>query len=190
MPDSNKFSLDDTIAILTRTPAALNALLRGLPDLWTHGNEGDQTWSGFDVVGHLIFVERTDWIPRAQIILKHGETRPFDLFDRFAQFRESQGKSLEQLLDEFALLRKENVTALRALALKPDDFKRRGTHPELGPVTLEQLLATWVAHDLTHLHQISRVMAHQYRGAVGPWTEYLGVMQCGGHSAPKKTKAA
>ena len=190
MPDSNKFNLNDTIAILTRTPVALNALLRGLPEVWTHDNEGEKTWSVFDVVGHLIFGERTDWITRAQIILQHGEERPFDPFDRFAQFKESQGKSLEQLLDEFAQLRKQNVTALRAMNLQPKDLKRRGTHPELGPVTLEQLLATWAAHDLTHLHQISRVLAHQYRDAVGPWTEYLGVMQCGGHSGPKKTKAA
>jgi DinB family protein len=188
METMTEFRLADAIAVLTRTPAALDALLRGLPDFWVRGNEGHtadgkNTWSPFDIVGHLIVGERTDWIPRARIILEHGEARAFDPFDRFAQERESQGKSLEQLLDEFARLRRENLAALQTLNLQPKDFDRRGRHPALGGVTLAQLLATWAAHDLTHLHQLSRVMAHQYRDAVGPWIAFLGVLKCDGHSA-------
>jgi hypothetical protein len=193
MPTTTEFSLADTIALLTRTPATLDALLRGLPDIWVRrnegranegrGEEGNDTWSPFDIVGHLIVGERTDWMPRARIILQHGEARPFDPFDRFAQEKESQGKSLAQLLDEFARLRKENLAALQALNFQPEDLARRGTHPELGVVTLSELLATWAVHDLTHIHQISRVMAHQYRDAVGPWSAYLGVLKCTGHSA-------
>ena len=184
MASLTEFHLDESVAVLTRTPATLDALLRGMPDLWVRRNEGNDTWSAFDIVGHLIFGERTDWIPRARIILQQGETRAFDPFDRFAQFKESQGKSLEQLLDEFARLRKENLAALRTLNLQPEDLKRRGKHPELGVVTLAELLATWAMHDLTHLHQLSRVMASQYRQTVGPWSAYLGVLQCSGHSAP------
>jgi hypothetical protein len=189
METLTEFSLTEAIAILTRTPATLNALLRGLPDLWVLHNEGSSdggkdSWSAFDIVGHLIVGDRTDWMPRARIILEKGEARPFDPFDRFAQQRESQGKSLEQLLDEFARVRSENVAALQALNLQPEDLARRGRHPALGVVTLSQLLATWAVHDLTHLHQLSRVMAHQYRAAVGPWSAYLGVLHCAGHSAP------
>jgi uncharacterized damage-inducible protein DinB len=147
-------------------------------------NEGKDSWSAFDIVGHLIVGERTDWMPRLRIILENGEARPFDSFDRFAQLRETQGKSLEQLLDEFARLRSESLLALQQLNLQPADFSRRGKHPALGTVTLSELLATWTVHDLTHMHQLSRVMAHQYRDAVGPWTAYLGVLQCAGHSAP------
>jgi len=146
-------------------------------------NEGGNTFNAFDVIGHLIQGERTDWMPRAKRILQFGESRAFDRFDRRAQERESQGKSLPQLLDEFARLRAENLAELRALNVTDRELNRRGLHPELGTVTLSQLLATWAAHDLTHLHQISRIMAHQYREAVGPWTAYLGVMQCMGHSA-------
>lgn len=175
--------LDLTIALLSRTPAALNALLRDLPEEWTHRNEGGDTWSAFDVVGHLIHGERTDWMPRAQRILQFGETRAFDPFDRLAQQRESEGKSLPKLLDEFAQLRAQNLHQLLALNLHPEDFARRGKHPALGVTTLSQLLATWAAHDLTHLHQISRVLACQYREAVGPWGKYLGVLHCAGHSA-------
>jgi hypothetical protein len=175
-------NLDHTIALLSRTPAALNALLRDLPEEWTRRNEGDGTFSAFDVVGHLIHGDRTDWIPRARVILEHGETRPFEKFDRLAQVRESQGKSLSQLLDEFTRVRAEKLTELHGLKLTKQDLERRGSHPSLGAVSLSQLLATWAAHDLTHLHQLSRVMAHQYREAVGPWTRYLGVMHCAGHS--------
>jgi len=174
--------LDHTISLLTRTPAVLDALLRDLPETWTLRNEGENTWSAFDVVGHMIHAERADWMPRAKIILL-GETRPFESFDRWGHERESQGKSLGQLLDEFAHLRSENLSELRALNLLPEDLKRPGRHPALGAVTLSELLATWAAHDLTHLHQISRVMAHQYRVAVGPWSRYLGVLQCAGHSS-------
>jgi hypothetical protein len=184
MATLTEFKLTETVAVLTRTPATLNALLRGLPDTWVRSNEGKDSWSAFDIVGHLIFGEQTDWMPRARRILESGEARPFDPFERFAQFNESQGKSLDQLLNEFARLRKENLAALQALDLKPEDFERRGKHPALGVVTLSQLLATWAVHDLTHLHQLSRVMAHQYRDTVGPWIAYLSVLQCDGHSAP------
>ena len=177
-------NLPHTISLLARTPATLNVLLRDLPEAWTLRNEGENTWSAFDIVGHLIHGERTDWMPRAKIILQFGETKAFEPFDRWGQERESQGKSLPQLLDEFALLRAENLNGLRALNLRPEDFARRGRHPALGAVTLSELLATWAAHDLTHLHQISRVMAHQYRNAVGPWSAFLGVLQCAGHSSP------
>jgi hypothetical protein len=176
-------NLEETISLLSRTPRALDALLRGLPEVWTLRNEGADSWTAFDVIGHLIHGERTDWMPRTRRLLESGESRPFEPFDRLAQKRESQGKSLEQLLDEFARLRAENLDALRALNLAPEDLERRGRHPALGSVTLSELLATWAAHDLSHLHQISRVMAHQYRDAVGPWTAYLGVMQCDGHSS-------
>jgi uncharacterized damage-inducible protein DinB len=175
--------LQHSISLLARTPAGLNALLRDLPDEWTLRNEGENTWSAFDVVGHLINAERTNWIPRARYILQYGETRPFEPFDREAQKRESQGKSLGQLLDEFARLRSENLEELCALKLRQEDLNLRGRHPGLGTVTLSELLATWVAHDLNHLHQISRVMAHQYRQAVGPWSKFLGVLHCHGHGA-------
>lgn len=188
MATTTNFLLPDAIALLTRTPATLDALLRGMPDLWARTNEGrsndgNESWSAFDIVGHLIVGERTDWMPRARIILEHGEACAFDPFDRFAQVKESQGKSLEQLLDQFARLRKDNLAALQSLNLQPEDFTRRGLHPELGVVTLSQLLATRAVHDLTHVHQLSRVMAHQYRDAVGPWSAYIGVLKCTGHSS-------
>jgi DinB family protein len=179
-----QFNLQQTVALLSRTPATLNALLRDLPEAWTLHNEGENTWSAFEVVAHLIYGERTDWIPRAKIILQFGESRAFEPFDRQGHVLESQGKSLAQLLDEFARLRSESLDQLLALNVQPEDLQRRGRHPAFGPVTLSQHLATWTAHDLTHLHQISRIMAHQYREAVGPWRAYLGVLQCAGHSAP------
>ncbi len=180
-----EFNLAEATAVLTRTPATLNALLLGLPDIWVRGNEGNDTWNAFDIVGHLIVAERTDWMPRVRVILQSGEARPFDPFDRFAQFKQSPDKPLEidQLLDEFVSLRRENLAALQALNLQPGDLSRRGMHPALGVVTLSELLATWAVHDLTHVHQLSRVMAHQYRDAVGPWSVYLGVLKCAGHSA-------
>jgi hypothetical protein len=177
-------NLDHTISLLTRTPVVLNALLRDLPETWTVRNEGESTWSAFDVVGHLIHGEHTDWMPRARIVLQFGETQRFEPFDRWGHKREYQGKLLGQLLDEFASLRSENLNELRALKLRREDLERRGRHPALGIVSLSELLATWAVHDLTHLHQISRVMAHQYREAVGTWSGYLGVLQCAGHSSP------
>ena len=177
-------NLQHTISLLARTPSALNALLRDLPEAWTFQNEGEDTWSVFDVVGHLIHAERTDWMPRAKTVLQFGEAQTFEPFDRWGHIRECQGKSLAQLLDELARLRSENLDALRALNLRPEDLALRGRHPALGVVTLSELLATWAAHDLTHLHQISRVMAYQYREAVGPWSRFLGVLQCAGHGSP------
>jgi len=184
MESLTEFNLAEAVAVLTRTPATLNALLRGLPNIWVRSNEGKDTWSAFDILGHLIFGERTDWMPRVRIILDSGESRLFDPFDRFAQLKESQEKSLEQLLDDFTHLRIENLAALHALNLRQEDLSRRGRHPALGVVTLSELLATWAVHDLTHLHQLCRVMARQYCDAVGPWSTYLGVLQCTGHSAP------
>jgi DinB family protein len=178
------FTLDQTIALLERTPPTLASLLDGLPDTWTRTNEGPETFTPYDVVGHLIRGERTDWIPRARIIREQGEARPFDRYDRFAQSRDSAGRSLGALLEEFAGLRQENLATLRGWKLGDEDLARRGTHPILGTVTLRQLLATWAVHDLTHLHQVARVMAHQYRGEVGPWDRFLGVLRCEGHSAP------
>ena len=176
-------NLPQTMSLLSRTPAALDALLRDLPGAWTLRDEGEGTWNVFDVVGHLIHGERSDWMTRAKVILQSGESQVFEPFDRLGQVRESQGKSLGQLLDEFARLRSENLIELRALNLGDADLERRGRHPALGVVTLSELLSTWAAHDLTHLHQISRIMAHQYRDAVGPWSRYLGALQCHGHSA-------
>ena len=182
-PETRTHLLENTIALLSRTLAVLDALLREMPETWTLRDEGEKTWSAYDIVGHLIHGELTDWIPRARVILEFGDSKAFEPFDRFAQERSSQGKSLSELLDEFAQLREKNLGELRALNLQEKDLQRPGKHPVLGPVTLGQLLATWAAHDLTHLHQLSRVMAYQYREAVGPWTAFLGVMQCNGHSA-------
>lgn len=175
--------LQQTISLLARTPAALDVLLRNLPDEWTHRGEGEGTWSVFDVVGHLIHGERTDWMVRVKAIVELGPDHTFAPFDRAGHASEVTGKSLAELLDAFAAVRAANLDALRALDLQSPDLERQARHPAFGPVTLSQLLATWAAHDLTHLHQISRVMAHQYRDAVGPWEKYLGVLRCGGHSA-------
>ena len=164
------------IAILERTPHALRAMLAGLSPVWTDATEGPDTWSPYVIVGHLIHGERTDWIPRAEIILAQGPERRFTPYDRFAQFRESQGKSLADLLDEFERLRAANVATLRGWHLTDAQLALEGEHPEFGSVTLRQLLATWVAHDLGHIAQTARVMAKQYRDAVGPWRAYLPVM--------------
>jgi hypothetical protein len=170
------FVMDEAVAILARTPATLDALLRGLPDGWIGAHEGGDTWSPFDVIGHLIHGERTDWVPRARIILEHGEARAFDTFDRFAQLAISEGRTLASLLDELAALRQENLRELATLHLTDADLDRRGRHPELGVVTLRQHLATWVAHDLDHVVQVSRVLARQYSDEVGPWRAYLRII--------------
>jgi hypothetical protein len=171
------FVLEEAASLLARTPATLDALLRGLPEGWTTANEGGDTWSPFDVIGHLIHGERADWMPRAKIILAHGEARAFEPFDRFAQFAESEGRTLASLLDEFAALRQQSLRDLAALQLTEADLDRRGRHPAFGVVTLRELLSTWVAHDLDHVAQISRVLARQYSDAVGPWRAYLRIVR-------------
>jgi hypothetical protein len=170
------FQLPRALEILERTPATFRALLGGLSDDWTAPNEGPETFSAFDNLGHLIHGERTDWIPRARIILAQGANRTFEPYDRFAQYRESAGKRVAELLDEFARLRAENLVTLRGWSLGERELALEGEHPALGRVSLRQLLATWVAHDLGHLAQTSRVMAKQYRDAVGPWRQYLPVL--------------
>jgi hypothetical protein len=172
-----EFNLNQAINVLTRTPHVLRAMLQDLPSEWVIGNEGEKTWSPYDVIGHFIHGERTDWIPRARIILENGESRAFEPFDRFAQFEADKDKTIDELLNTFAALRRENIRMLEGFELRPEDLKRTGKHPELGKVTLEQLLATWVAHDLDHLVQISRTMAKQYQEAVGPWRGYLTVLK-------------
>lgn len=172
-----QYRLDQAVEILSRTPRTLRALLEGLSNPWIRATEGGKTWSAFDVVGHLIHGERTDWIPRTRIILDHGESRVFEPFDRFAQERESRGRSLGELLDEFAALRQANVETLERWHLADEDLDRTGRHPEFGPVTLRQHLATWVAHDLGHIAQVVRAMAKQYREEVGPWKTYLRVLR-------------
>jgi hypothetical protein len=171
-----EFELDEGIAVLERTPGTLRAMLSGLPPAWTEGDEGPETWSPWVIVGHLIHGERTDWIARARIILEQGPDRRFTPYDRFAQFHESKGKSLAELLDEFERLRAENLATLAGWRLTDAQLALEGEHPEFGPVTLRQLLATWVAHDLGHVAQTARVMAKQYREAIGPWRAYLPVM--------------
>jgi hypothetical protein len=172
-----EYRLDDARSILQRTPDVLRGLLADLPPQWTVATEGPGTWGPYDVVGHLIHAERTNWMPRVEHILQHGEGVPIPPFDREAVFTASRGRSLEELLDTFARLRAESLERLNALALSTGDLLRRGRHPELGPVTLQQLLATWVAHDLGHLSQIVRVMAQQYADAVGPWQAYLSILR-------------
>ncbi len=171
-----EFDLDKGLAVLTRTPATLRELLAGLPSPWTSANEGPDTWSPRDIVGHLIHGEATDWIPRVLIILSQGESQPFEPFDRFAQAELYAGWSLEELLDDFGKSRAAGLAALRGWHLSPEQLALRGRHPELGQVTLSQLLASWVVHDLGHIAQISRVMAKQYTAAVGPWKAYLPVL--------------
>ena len=172
-----RFRFDEGLPVLSRTPAVLRGWLGGLPEAWTSATEGPGTWSPFDVVGHLIHGERTDWIPRAEHILRHGESVPFPTFDREAMFEASKGRSLGELLGTFEALRRESLARLEALRLTEADLPRRGLHPQLGPVTLGQHLATWVAHDMSHLSQIVRTMARQYTEAVGPWVGYLSVLK-------------
>ena len=176
VPATVDYRFDEAIPVLRRTPNALDALLSGLPDSWIAASEGPRTWNPFDVVGHLIHGERTDWIPRIEHILRHGDAVPFPAFDREAMFEASKGKSLSELLATFASLRAGSLARIQELRLGDADLDRRGRHPELGVVTLKQHLATWVAHDLDHLAQIVRVMAKRYTDAVGPWRAFLSVL--------------
>ena len=171
------FSIEKSIEILERTPDVLGTLLQNISPDWTSVNEGGETWSVFDIIGHLIHGEKTDWIPRAEVILSDRSDKTFTPFNRLAQFEESKGKSIEILLDEFSTLRKNNLERLRAKKLTDNDLAKKGIHPAFGEVTLSQLLATWVVHDLSHLAHISRVMAKQYKEDVGPWIKYLRVLQ-------------
>lgn len=171
-----EFALSEARILLARTPSVLDAWLRGLPEGWARAHEGGESWSPYDVVGHLIHGELTDWLPRLSRILERGTELPFDRFDRFAQLRDSEGKSLEELLDEFARLRIGSLQALDEMALDDAALDRRGTHPVLGEVTVRQLLATWVAHDHDHIVQIARVLANQYADEVGPWRRFLRVI--------------
>jgi DinB superfamily len=171
-----EFQLDHAKEILRRTPATLKSLLQHLPNEWALSNEGLDTWSPFDVMGHLIHGEETDWIPRAKIILGYDENRTFEPFDRFAMFEKSRGKSLGDLLILFERLRGESLRELDSMNLTSELLGKRGIHPELGAVTLSQLLSSWVVHDLGHIGQIVRVMAKQYREAVGPWQAYLPIL--------------
>lgn len=173
------FTVEKSIEILERTPEVLEAMLKGISAEWTENNEGGETWSVFDVVGHLIQGEKTDWIPRLEIILADApqqQDKTFEPFDRFAQFEESRGKTLLELLDEFKRLRQKNIGVLRSKNLTVETFAEKGVHPAFGEVTLAQLLATWTVHDLNHIAQISRVMAKQYKEEVGPWIEYLKIL--------------
>ena len=172
-----KYSLPHSLEILERTPDLLKAWLSGLSEEWTHTNEGGETWSAYDILGHFIHGEKTDWIPRMEIILSDRADKTFVPFDRFAQFRDSEGKTLEELFAEFKRLRMESLERLRAAGLTEADWDKEGVHPEFGTVTLSELLATWVVHDMGHIAQIARVMAHQYRGEIGPWKAYLGIMK-------------
>jgi hypothetical protein len=172
-----EFKLEQAIEVLERTPATLNSLLRDLSEQWLVQNEGPDTWSPYDVIGHLIHGEETDWIPRAKMILEHGETRAFEPFDRVAMFEESKGKSIVELLDTFAQLRAANLRELQSMNLTSELLDKRGRHPELGVVTLRQLLSTWVIHDLGHIRQVVRVMSKQYGEAVGPWKAYLSILE-------------
>lgn len=172
-----KFTLAESLEILKKTPYVLESMLSGLPKNWIYANEGEETWSPFDIVGHLIHGEKTDWIPRMEIILSEDENKTFTPFDRFAQFKESKGKTLDQLLLEFKELRKRNLEILKSKDLTVHDFSKRGMHPALGETKLSQLLSTWVVHDLNHISQIARVMAKQYKEEVGPWVEYLRILQ-------------
>lgn len=170
------YSLEKSYDVLERTPTVLKALLEGLPDDWTLNNEGPDTFSPYDVIGHLIHGEKTDWPDRIKMILEHGPSKTFVPYDRFAMFVESKGKTLSQLLDEFESLRKMNMEWFRSLQLSEADLDKKGMHPQFGEVTLRQLLSTWVVHDLTHMAQITRVMAKQYKEAVGPWAEFFRVL--------------
>ena len=171
-----RYNVDNALAILSRTPDILESFVADLPEIWANCNEGNGTWSAFDIVGHLIHGEKTDWITRIKIVLENRGDKTFEPFDRFAQFEASQGKSLNELLIEFKTLRNTNVKILRSLNITSEDLDLKAIHPELGEVTLKNLLATWVTHDLGHIAQIARVMAKQYKDEVGPWTAYISIL--------------
>ncbi|MCA1624883.1 MAG: DinB family protein [Acidobacteria bacterium] len=170
------FTVEKSIEILERTPKVLEAMVRNISPEWTENNEGGETWSVFDVLGHLVHGEKTDWMPRVEIILSDTQDKAFKAFDRFAQFEEGKGKTLRELLDEFKSLRKKNIGVLRSKKLTDKTFEEKGVHPAFGEVTLAQLIATWTVHDLDHIAQISRVMAKQYKEEVGPWIKYLRIL--------------
>ncbi len=172
-----QYNIKDAVSILGRTPKLLRTMLEGLPEEWLNNNEGEDTWSPYDVVGHLVHGERTDWIGRMNIILSDAEDKTFKPFDRFAQFEDSKGKTITMLLNEVAELREQNLNTLQEKGIREEDFARTGIHPAFGEVKLSQLLSTWVVHDLSHIAQISRVMAKQYKEAVGPWQEYLSILK-------------
>lgn len=172
-----KFQIEKAIEILSNTPATVKSLLGNLSEDWTVEKEDSESWSAFDVVGHLIHGEETDWIPRAEIILAQGENLTFAPFDRFAQFEKSKGKVLGELLEIFGDLRQKNLEKLRQMNITEEKLKLKGNHPELGEVNLEQLLATWVVHDLTHIRQIVMILAKKYDGNVGVWKEYLSILK-------------
>lgn len=169
------FQIDNAIEVLQQTPHTLQTLLHGLSEDWILANEGVNTWSPYDIIGHLIHGEKTDWMVRLQIILE-ATNKNFAPFDRFAQFENSKGKSLQELLFEFKILREKNLEKLSNLKLSAVDLQREGIHPEFGKVTAQQLLATWVTHDLGHIAQIARVLAKQYKNEVGPWTAYISIL--------------
>lgn len=171
-----KYSTEQAVEVLERTPAVLQSLLAGISEEWIMNNEGPETFSPFDVLGHLIHGEKTDWTARIKVILQHGNSKPFERWDRFAQYEDSKGKSLQQLLHAFAAIRKENISWFQSLSLTEADFERKGMHPVLGEVTLRNLLSTWVVHDLTHIAQITRVMAKQYKEEMGPWPEFFRIL--------------
>ncbi len=171
-----KYSHEESYLILERTPLVLKALLSNLSAEWIMSNEGPETFSPYDVIGHLIEGEKTDWAVRAKIILTFGLSKPFEPWDRFAQYENSKPKTLDELLDEFETVRKENMTWFRSLHLSEDDLNKKGMHPVLGEVTLRNLLSTWVVHDLTHIAQVTRVMAKQYKEEMGPWPEFFRIL--------------
>lgn len=170
-----KYNVSKALEVLEQTPKTLNSFLGKLSEEWIYSHEGEETWSPFDIIGHLIHGEKTDWIIRLNIILSHSEDKTFEPFDRFAQFENSKGKTLNEILNEFELLRKKNLETLKNLNLTEDQLQLKGIHPDLGEVTLSQLLASWVTHDLAHISQISRVMAKQYKTEVGPWKAYIPI---------------
>ena len=176
MNDNTNFSLEKSIELLGKTPKILRETLQNLSDSWIFSNEGEDTWSPFDIVGHLIYADETDWIPRVKIILSNAENKTFETFDRFAQFEKNKNKSLDQLLEEFKEIRKVKLNELVKMGITNDKLSLKGKHPELGEVTLQQLIATWTVHDLSHIAHILRIIAKQYKSEVGPWVEYLKIL--------------